>query len=186
MGVIETLRGWARDVIRPPLTVTMLDAQARQTFDTAPRPVDQVITAMKYGDLGRVTRAQALSVAAVQRGRNELCSIATLPLRLYSGLDVVDSPLFRQFDPDVPNIAHMAATIEDLAFEGLAWWQITGQDFDGYPASVRRVDPTTGTLKPPGKNVQQPPLSAGYQVATSAPGQTGTYVWIDRGDGRGP
>jgi hypothetical protein len=185
MGWIAASLQVARDLLSPPRPMT-LDLQPLQTFDTAPRPVDQVISAMKNGDLSRVSRAQALSVAAVQRGRNELASIATLPLRLYRGLDIVDSPLFRQFDPDVPNVVHMAATIEDLAFEGIAWWQITGQDFDGYPASVRRVDPTTVTLRPPGKNVQQPPLSAGYQVQTSVAGQTGRYVWIDRGDGKGP
>jgi hypothetical protein len=44
----------------------------------------------------------------------------------------------------------------------------------------------TVTLKPPGKNVQQPPLSAGYQLASQRAGQTGRYVWIDRGDGKGP
>jgi hypothetical protein len=185
MGWWGAARQVARELVGLPRPIS-LDMQPLQTFDTAPRPIDQVISAMKSGDLSRVSRSQALSVAAVQRGRNELASIATLPLRLYRGLDVVDSPLFRQYDPDVPNVVHMSATIEDLAFEGIAWWQITGQDFDGYPASVRRVDPTTVTLRPPGKNVQQPPLSAGYQVATTAPGETGRYVWIDRGDGRGP
>jgi hypothetical protein len=185
MGWVSAGLQVARGLIGLPRPIT-LDLQPLHTFDTVPRPVDQVISAMKNGEGARVTRSQALSVAAVQRGRNELASIATLPLRLYRDLDVVDSPLFRQFDPDVPNVVHMAATIEDLAFEGIAWWQITGQDFDRYPVSVRRIDPTTVTLRPPGKNVQQPPLSAGYQLGTSAPGQTGSFVWIDRGDGKGP
>jgi hypothetical protein len=131
-----------------PLT---LDLQPLETFavgDLAPQPVDRLLTAMKNGT-GPVTRDQALSVAAVQRGRNELCSIATLPLRLYRGLDVVPSPLFRQFDPDVPNVVHMSLTIEDLALEHVAWWEVTGQDFDGYPVAVRRIDPSRVELKNP-------------------------------------
>jgi hypothetical protein len=166
----------ALDLLGVPRPIT-LDLQPLTTFDTAPRPVDQVIAAMRQGDPGRVSRSQALSVAAVQRGRNELASIATLPLRLYRGLDVVDSPLFRQFDPDCPNVVVMASTIEDLAFEGIAWWEKTGFDFDGYPASVRRVDPATVTLRPPGTKQAQTP--AGIE-------QQGQFVWIDRGNGKGP
>jgi hypothetical protein len=188
MGWLAAAGQMARELIGLPRPM-ILDLQPEHTFDTAPRPIDQVIVAMKNGDLSRVTRTQALSVAAVQRGRNEICSISTLPLRLYLGLNVVDSPLFRQFDPDVPNVVHMAQTIEDLAFEGIAWWQVTGQDFDGYPVSVRRVDPTTVTLDPPGKGSSSRPLPIpGYDPLQSAAGNApkGKYVWVDRGDGKGP
>jgi hypothetical protein len=189
MGSIQAMTQRVRDLFLPPIVVTAL-ADDTHTFDTSPRPVDQVITAMKYGEYGRVTRAQALSVAAVQRGRNELCSIATLPLRLYRDRDTVDAPLFRQYDPDVPNVVHMSATIEDLAFEGIAWWQVTGQDFDGYPMSVRRVEPGKVSLQPPGRGSSSRtlPILPGYQTPAplGAGGPTGRQVWIDQGDGKGP
>jgi hypothetical protein len=185
MGWLAAAGQMARELIGLPRPM-ILDLQPEHTFDTAPRPIDQVIVAMKNGDLSRVTRTQALSVAAVQRGRNEICSISTLPLRLYLGLNVVDSPLFRQFDPDVPNVVHMAQTIEDLAFEGIAWWQVTGQDFDHYPVSVRRVDPCKVSLKPPGKGQSQPLNVAGYQPLPETGTQQGKYVWVDYDDGKGP
>lgn len=175
MGWVAAAAQVVRGLVGLPRPIT-LDLQPLQTFDTAPRPVDQVIAAMRNGDTSRVTRDLALSVAAVQRGRNELCSIATLPLRLYRGLDVVDAPLFRQYDPDVPNVVHMSQTIEDLALESIAWWQVTGQDFDGYPVSVRRVNPAWVTLRDPKSKDRSP---GGVE-------QTGRYVWIDRQDGKGP
>jgi hypothetical protein len=147
--------GWVRaawnavlTTLSPPRAIT-LDLQPLHTFDLAPQPVDRLLAAMRSGSTGAVSRTDALSVAAVLRGRNELCAIATLPLRLYKGLTPVDSPLFRQFDMDVPNVVHMSMTIEDLAFDGLAWWQVVGTDFAGYPMAVRRICPDRVTLTRP-------------------------------------
>jgi hypothetical protein len=173
-----------RDLVTPPRMIT-LDLEPTHTFDTAPRPVDMVLAAMKNGEMTVVSREAALSVAAVQRGRNEICSISTLPLRLYRGPAVVDSALFRQFDPDVPNVVHMAMTIEDLAFEHIAWWQVTGQDFDNYPASVRRIDPRKVSLTKPGRSPNTnlpgiPPLDR-----TGVAAEDKRYVWIDHCDGKG-
>jgi hypothetical protein len=170
MGWMRAAAAAVRDSLLPPRV--FLELGPEHTFDTAPRPVDQVIASMRSGDTARVSRDEALSVAAVQRGRNEVCSISTLPLRLYRGLEVVDSALFRQFDPDVPNVVHMAMTIEDLAFEAIAWWQVTSQTFEGYPASVRRIDPGKVTLKNPGKSMD--------------PAEERRWVWIDHDDGKGP
>jgi hypothetical protein len=117
-----------------------LDLEPLHTFDTAPQPIDKLLTAMRTGN-GPIDRSVALSVSAVQRGRNELCAIATLPLRLYKGQDPQPSALLRQFDPDLPNVLHLAMTVEDLVFEGVAWWEITGQDFERYPVAVRRIEP---------------------------------------------
>lgn len=168
-----------RDALTPGRPIT-LDLTPGRVFDSPARPVDQVLAAMRSADYGPVNRELALSVAAVQRGRNEICSIATLPLRLYQGLNVVDSPLFRQFDPNVPNVVHLAQTLEDLAFESIAWWQITGQDFTGYPICVRRVDPRTVTLRPPG-DAKKSVTPGGLERAENE-----KWVWIDNGDGRGP
>ncbi|HEY9417185.1 MAG TPA: phage portal protein, partial [Pseudonocardia sp.] len=154
-----------------------LDAGPAHTFDTTPRPIDQVIAEMLgTGRNARISRADALSVAAVQRGRNELCAIATLPLRLYRGLDVVPSPLLRQIDPDVANVITLAATVEDLIFEGISWWQVTGQDFDGYPVSARHVDVDKVSLRPPAGKQDPTHTPAGY----TSPGKpSGPYVWVD-------
>lgn len=105
--------------------------------------------------MGPVSRKQALSVAAVLRGRNELCSISTIPLRLYRGTEVQQSALFRQWDPDVPNVVLWSMLIEDLALCRIAWLRVTGQDFDGYPASVRRVDPDRVSCKRPNGTPQR-------------------------------
>lgn len=184
MGWWGAARQVARDLVGLPRPLTW-DAPPVHTFDSTPRPIDQLISAMRSVDGGKVTRSQALSVAAVQRGRNELCSISTLPVRLYRGLEIVDSALFRQFDPDIPNVVHMARTIEDLAFDGIAWWQVTGQDFPGFPVSVRRVDPCAVTLRPPGKGASTS-LIPPYSTGDAGTPTTGKWVWIDRGDGRGP
>jgi hypothetical protein len=169
MGWWAAAAGAVRDALGLPRPLT-LDLQPLEfaAGDLAPQPIDRLLTSMRNGD-SQVSREQALSVAAVQRGRNELCSISTLPLRLYRGLDVVASPLFRQFDLDVPNVVHMAMTVEDLALERIAWWEVTGKDFDGFPVAVRRLDPTTVTTVDPTTGKDDP---------------TGRWVWIDRGDGK--
>jgi hypothetical protein len=170
MGWVSAAAQMVREVFSVPRPMT-LELEPLRTFDTAPRPVDRVIAAMRDGT--SVTRTSALQVAAVLRARNELCSIATLPLRLYLGLNVVESPLFRQFDPDVPNVIHMSQTIEDLVFEGVAWWQVTGIDFERYPVSVKRIAPSRVKMKTP------------RGVRPSDPLRPERYVWIDFDDGRG-
>lgn len=184
MGVWGAAVQMVREVTGLPKMIN-LELPPQHTFDTPPRPVDQVLAAMRYGDPVAVTRDQALSVAAVQRGRNELCSLATLPLRLYQGLTAVESPLFRQFDLDVPNVVHMAMTIEDLAFEHIAWWEVVGQDFDGYPMAVRRLDPSKVTLDPPGRSRSATTLPGVTPLGTDTGNRPlGQYVYVDRGDGR--
>lgn len=161
----------AREMIGVPRPI-QLDLSPARTFDSAPRPIDRVIAEARNLTGESVGRAEALSVAAVQRGRNELCAIATIPLQLYRGLSIVDNPMFRQFDPDVPNVVHMAGTIEDLVFDGIAWWRKIGFDFEGYPVAVRRVPVDRVSLRPP--------------AGRTSPGGTASWVWVDNDDGRGP
>jgi HK97 family phage prohead protease len=142
------------------------------TFDSAPRPVDLMIGEMLgRGAAPRVGRLEALSVPAVQQGRRLICSIATLPL-VQRGPDntVARNPLLEQFDEDVANVVHLTQTVEDLVFEGVAWWRITGFGSDGFPTRVRRLDPGTVSMQPPtGANA---PLPAGYDPR-------GSVVWVD-------
>jgi HK97 family phage prohead protease len=126
-----------------------LDGPPAAEFDSAPRPIDRLFAELNASVSGRVTRTEALSVAAVQRGRNSLCSIATLPLVQYKGLEIVPSSFLSQIDPDVANVVTLAQTIEDLAFDGISWWLITAQDFAGYPLAARHLDVGAVSLDPP-------------------------------------
>lgn len=165
MGWMGAAAQVARELLGMPRPMT-LELPPTLELDTAPRPVDRVIADMlRLGPGGRVSRTEALSVAAVLRGRNDLCSIGTLPLRLFRGTDAMPSTLLRQIDPNTANVVTMANTLEDLVFEGIAWWQITSQDFEGYPLSARHV--------PCGQVTLDPPKSA---AAPYVP--PGTYVWV--------
>jgi HK97 family phage prohead protease len=139
--------------------------------ESVPRPIDQLFAEMREAT-GRVTRDQALSVPAVQKGRNLICAIATLPLRqLDSSNRVVPSALLEQIDLDVPNIVTLAQTLEDLVFESIAWWRITGFEPDGFPMTARRLDPDTVSLDPPAGRSPAPLPSGGDP--------RGAVVWVD-------
>lgn len=143
-GTLSAMRLWRR--IRG-----FLGFPVRTFADSPPRPIDSVILEMLgRGSEAKVSRSQALSVSAVQRGRNLICSIATLPLIQYGPeWRVVRNPLLEQLDPDVANVVTLAQTLEDLLFEGVSWWRITAFGWDGYPAFVRHLDFGTVSVDPP-------------------------------------
>lgn len=144
----------------------------RETFDSPPRPIDQLFLEMQGRDTGTVTRVRALSVPAVQRGRNMICSVATLPLELHDpDHEVQRSPLLRQLDVDVPNVVTLAQTLEDLLFDGISWWLVTATDFAGYPISVRHLDGRTVSVNPP-TGRSQAPLPSGVDPRSAV-------VWVD-------
>lgn len=136
------------------------------------------INALIYGAWGQswitggaITRDDALSIAAVERGRDELCSVATLPLLNYRGADVVPNAFLDQPDPDVPRVVMFAQTIEDLLCDGVSWWLKTGFDYRGFPTSARRV--VNVTLQPPDGDTRTPaPLPSGHDPR-------GASVWVD-------
>jgi hypothetical protein len=110
----------------------------------------------------RVTRDEALSVVGVKRGRDLLCSIATLPLETV-GPDraVVRSPLLEQIDPNVPNVVTLAMTLEDLIFDSVSWWQVTRLGWDGFPVEARHVDLSAVSMTaPPGYPIHTLPSGA--------------------------
>jgi len=128
----------------------------RRTFDeprpvrfSAVYPVDQLVIWAQQR-MGRVGREEALSVPAVLRGRNMLCSISTLPLEAVDAQNrVQDHPLLGQVDANVPNVVTLAMTVEDLLFEAVAWWRITDFGPDGYPVSAVRYAPEQVSMTPP-------------------------------------
>lgn len=91
----------------------------------------------------RVSRELAIQVPAVKRARDLICPpIAALPFAvLNANADDVTGGLLRQPEPDVPRSVTMTRLVEDLVFEGRAWWRITKQDYRGFPMEVRRLDP---------------------------------------------
>lgn len=152
-----------------------LTRPAALRLDSAPRPIDQMIAEMLgRGAAPRASRVDALSVPAILRGRNVLCSISTLPLvQLGPDLSEVPLPLVDQIDPDVANVVTLAQTVEDLLFDGLAWWQVIARGADGYPTSARHVAVTSVSLQPP-RDVKPhaSPLPGGHDPRNAT-------VWVD-------
>jgi portal protein len=159
----------------------------RRTFDEPRRtaqfsavyPVDQLVL-WAEARTGRVDREKALGVPAVLRGRNMICSIATLPLEAVDADNrLVDHPLLAQVDANVPNVVTLAMTLEDLLFESVAWWRITGFGWDGMPSSAVRYAPDQVSMTPP------PTYRHGYlpsglptEPSTDAAVGLGKVVWM--------
>ncbi len=149
-----------------------LEADPAQFAFSTYQPIDQMFREMYAGSPTKVSRAEALSVAGVKRGRDLICSISTLPLIMVDPKNnEADWVLGRQFDPDVPNVVHLAMTVEDLLFEGVAYWLITAIGFDGFPSYVRRVPPSSVSLTPPNTRTPSP--------LPSMLDPRGAVIWID-------
>jgi HK97 family phage portal protein len=99
----------------------------------------------------RVSRSDAMQVPAVARARNIICgTISTLGLNAYNDItkaEVEGRSLLKQPDPALPLAVTMAWTIEDLLFQGQAWWLVLAvSPEDGRPTQARRVDPMRVTF----------------------------------------
>lgn len=144
-------------------------------FASEPKPIDALVAQMMRGSgaAPRITRDQALSVAAVQKARNMVCSIGTLPL-VQIGPDgaTVRNPLLEQLDPDVPNVVTVSQTVEDLFLYAIAWWRVIERNDAGFPKSVRRLDPSAVSLNPPSGVRAPSPLPGGYDPRDAT-------VWVD-------
>jgi HK97 family phage portal protein len=124
------------------------------------------------------TRAEAMSVPAVARGRNIICgTIASIPLEL-RGRDMSKLPVpnfLQQPDPRTPTSVLMAYTAEDLLFFGRAFWQITEMDeTTNRPRSAQWIEQrrVTEKLDPTGYIV------TGYQIdsAETPPRGVGSLI----------
>jgi len=97
----------------------------------------------QMGIAPRISRREALQVPAVLRARNLICgSLGSLPVRVHAPdrrvvTDV--SYLVPQPDPDIATSVVMAQTIEDLLFEGVAWWHVIEWGWHGYPTKARKM-----------------------------------------------
>lgn len=133
--------------------------------------VDRVIHTYMHS-LATVDRGRALSVPSLIKGRNVICSVATLPLVQRDASNVVQTTeLLTQIDPDVANVVTLAQTLEDLLFDAIAWWVVLERDALGFPTKARHVAPGQVSLQPP----------AGYNPAPLPSGEDprGAAVWVD-------
>lgn len=99
-----------------------------------------------------VGRVEALQVPAVLRCRNLIAgTLGTLPVVIH-GPDraVVSCGLLAQPEVDVPRSVTMTHTIEDMLFDGVAWWRVIKRAWTGYPDKVRRIDPSWVSVHPDG------------------------------------
>lgn len=140
---------------------------------------------------GRVLqgRNDAMRIPAILRGRNLICNIATLPLESV-GPDnrVRPNPLLAQIDPNVANVVTLAQTVEDLFFESVAWWRVTGFDpYTGMPSRAVRYAPEQVSLKPPA-NYDQGYLPSGLEThgAVWIAGERVPYDQVIRFDSPNP
>ena len=94
-------------------------------------------------------RARAMTLPVIVRGRDLICdTIAGLKLEMYremwNGESMEEVPLaprswLSRIDQSVPNQFIISWTIDDLIFEGRAFWMIESRTADGYPASFTRL-----------------------------------------------
>lgn len=160
-----------REVLFPAPVPVVLDALPAHRFEGTPRPIDEMFAQIyATGSAARVSRVEALQVPAIQRARNEIAAISTLPLVLMAGPNRIRSTFLDQLDRDVANVVTMAQTLEDLLFESIAWWRVTERDWRGFPVKVRHVDVDTVSLDPPA-GVVLAPLPSGEDPRDAA-------VWI--------
>lgn len=98
------------------------------------------------GQAGAVTRAQAMKVPGIRRGRNLICGTASgLPM---VGVKADGSPvasssstarLLRTLDPRTIPAYTLAWTFDDLLFNQVCWWKVIERDATDYPVAVHRV-----------------------------------------------
>jgi phage portal protein BeeE len=101
----------------------------------------------------RIDRRAAMQVPAVKRGRDLIAgTLGTLPLELFGPDNSLStSALLDQPESNVPRSVTIARTIEDLLFEGVAWWLITEFGWHGFPTRVKRLEPRSVTVRKDGK-----------------------------------
>lgn len=95
------------------------------------------------------TRQKAMSIPAVARARNIICSsVASLPLEQYNkltGAHIEPPRVINQPDPRVPGSSIYAWVAEDLLFLGTSFGQIMELYSDGRVSAWTRLDPARVT-----------------------------------------
>lgn len=92
----------------------------------------------------RISRREAIQVPAVKRVRDLIAgSLGGLPLHVVDTENVERvNDLLEQPERGIARSVTMTWTLDDLLFEGCAYWHVTERGFDGYPRWVKRVHPS--------------------------------------------
>lgn len=92
----------------------------------------------------RISRREAIQVPAVKLVRERIAAmLGSLPLHVYDTENVQHiSDLLEQPERGVAASVSMTWLLEDLLFEGVAYWRVTERGWDGYPRYVKRIHPT--------------------------------------------
>lgn len=100
----------------------------------------------------KVSRHDALSVPAVLRSRNLICPVlGGLPVKVHNADRTIrDNRLLDQPEMGVPRSVTMTRLVEDLLFDGIAWWKVVLLGWDNFPAVIERLDPSAVSVQPDG------------------------------------
>lgn len=104
-----------------------------------------------------VTRTQAMSIAAVARGRHLITgTIARLPLVTMQGERpaAAPAPLLERPEQGRPRFQTLAWTVDAMMFYGRAWWLVASKGTNGYPVSVQWVPEWETRLDEQGNLIQ--------------------------------
>jgi hypothetical protein len=100
---------------------------------------------------GTVTRAKAMGIPAMRRGRQIIAgTLGTLPLQalrrnsrgqLAPVEDGTTGQLLAELDPRTTTQWTLTWTVDDLLFHGISWWRVVTTDAYGWPRTVERLAP---------------------------------------------
>src|SRR5215218_7310032 len=93
----------------------------------------------------KVDRPRAMQCGAVVRARDAICTtIGSLPLyAMAADFKRTNRPLLDQPERHRGRSLTITQLVEDMLFEGNAWWRVVERDYAGYPTRVLRLDPRT-------------------------------------------
>lgn len=131
-----------------PLAVERFDFDAIGPDDVPP----EFFGLTSYDDpTAKVSRRQAVQVPAVKRGRDLIAgTLGTIPFDLTDTKGekaAYASELLTQPEVGIPRSVTIAKTVEDMIYDGVAWWLIVGYDPHGYPSKAVRLESGVDVVK---------------------------------------
>lgn len=129
------------------MQATVDDVTAKFSVDSSSIPA-QIFGLESYADpiapAPRISRREAIQVPAVKASRDRIAAVlGELPLGVYDSERVeFESDLLSQPERFRPASVTLTRTVEDIFFEGVAYWLVVDRAFDRYPRFVERVDPS--------------------------------------------
>lgn len=125
----------------------MTAADTLTTAATYPSPLTRLdldpAIAAAFGlsaDLDTITRTEAMRVPSVRRARATIAgTIGSMRWETRRGNQRIDRPLIDHPDPNTTPQWLYTWTVDDLLFNGIAWWRVLDTDAQGYPTRVERV-----------------------------------------------